>query len=89
MLVPELTLVGKPACHLCDEARAVVERVVGDLRAEGVEVAVAERSILDDAALDARWHDDIPVVLIGTALHDRWRIDAGRLREDLLAAAGA
>ena len=34
-----------------------------------------------------RWHDDIPVVLIGTALHDRWRVDAERLRTDLLAAA--
>lgn len=87
MLVPELTLIGKAGCHLCDDARAVVEQVVADLRAEGVEVALAERSIEDDADLDVRWHDDVPVVLIGTALHDRWRIDPARLREDLLAAA--
>lgn len=89
MLVPELVLIGKPGCHLCDEARAVVERVVGGLRDEGVEVALAERSILDDAELDARWHDDVPVVLIGNALHDRWRVDPDRLRQDLLAAADA
>lgn len=87
MLVPELTLIGKPGCHLCDEARAVVMQVVEGLQAEGTRVEVVERSILEDPGLDARWHDDIPVVLIGTALHDRWRVDAARLREDLLAAA--
>lgn len=89
MLVPELTLIGKPGCHLCDEARTVVEQVVGDLAEDGVQVLLAERSIADDPELDVRWHDDVPVVLIGTALHDRWRIDPARLREDLLAAAGA
>lgn len=89
MLTPSLTLIGKPGCHLCDEARAVVSGVVEDLAAHGVPVDVQERSILDDADLDVRWHDDIPVVLIGTALHDRWRVDPARLREDLLAAADA
>ena len=89
MLTPSVTLIGKPDCHLCDEAREVVEQVVGGLAADGVPVEVQERSILDDADLDARWHDDIPVVLIGTALHDRWRVDADRLRIDLLAAADA
>jgi hypothetical protein len=88
MLSPSLTLIGKPGCHLCDEAREVVAQVVGSLAVDGVAVEVQERSILDDADLDARWHDDIPVVLVGTALHDRWRVDAERLRADLLAAAG-
>ncbi|WP_375405161.1 glutaredoxin family protein [uncultured Amnibacterium sp.] len=88
MLIPSLTLIGKPGCHLCDEAREAVARVVGELEADGVAVSVVERSILDDADLDVRWHDDIPVVLIGTALHDRWHVDADRLRLDLLAAAG-
>ena len=88
MIVPSLTLVGKSGCHLCDEARAVVTGVVAGLAADGVAVHVDERSILEEPDLDARWHDDIPVVLIGTALHDRWRIDAARLRADLLAASG-
>lgn len=87
MLTPSVTLIGKPGCHLCDEAREVVAQVVGDLAADGVTVAVEEHSILDDADLDVRWHDDIPVVLIGTALHDRWHVDPARLRADLLAAA--
>ena len=87
MLTPSVTLIGKPGCHLCDEAREVVADVVGGLAADGVPVDLEERSILDDADLDVRWHDDIPVVLIGTALHDRWHVDAERLRTDLLAAA--
>ena len=87
VLTPSLTLIGKPGCHLCDEAREVVAQVVGGLEADGVTVAVEELSILDDADLDVRWHDDIPVVLIGTALHDRWHVDAEQLRTDLLAAA--
>jgi hypothetical protein len=89
VLTPSLTLIGKPGCHLCDEARAVVASVVSGLADEGVPVDVEERSILDDADLDVRWHDDIPVVLIGNALHDRWHVDAERLRTDLLAAADA
>lgn len=87
MLEPVVTLIGKPDCHLCAEARDVVAGVVAGLAEEGVPVRFEERSILDEPDLSARWHDDIPVVLIGTALHDRWRIDGARLREDLLAAA--
>lgn len=89
MLVPELTLIGKAGCHLCDEAREVVGRVVAGLEADGVRIAMRERSILDEPELDVRWHDDIPVVLLGTALHDRWQVDPDRLRADLLAAADA
>lgn len=88
MLTPTLTLIGKPDCHLCEEAREVVAQVVQGLAADGVPVSVEERSILDEPDLDVRWHDDIPVVLIGSALHDRWHIDPLRLRADLLAATG-
>ena len=40
---PRITLVSKPGCHLCDEARAVIERVAADLG-----VGWVERSIEDD-----------------------------------------
>ena len=39
-----LTLIGKPGCHLCDDARAVIDAVL----AERPHVRVDERSILDD-----------------------------------------
>ena len=83
-----LTLLGKPGCHLCNEARLVVDRVAAELAADGRPVQVVERSILDDPELERRFHDDIPVVLIDGTVHGRWRVDADRLRADLLAAAG-
>lgn len=73
-----VTLVGKPGCHLCDEARAVIERVTGDLG-----VPWEELSILDDAALYDRYWEQVPVTLVDGQQHDFWRVDEGRLRRAL------
>ncbi|WP_206447497.1 glutaredoxin family protein [Agrococcus sp. KRD186] len=73
----EITLIGKPGCHLCDEARPIVERVVAGF--EGV--TMTEVSILDDAALEERWADDIPVVLIDGRPHSSWRVDPEKLTD--------
>lgn len=81
----EITLIAKPGCHLCDEARPVVEQVVSGF--EGV--TLREVSILDDPALEARWADDIPVVLVDGRPHSSWRVDpvklADRIRQRLSA----
>jgi hypothetical protein len=84
-----ITLVGKPGCHLCDDAREVVGAVVGELaeRADAPRIEVEERSILDDAALHERFVEEIPVVLINDRVHNYWRIDPARLRSALLALA--
>jgi glutaredoxin len=82
-----LTLLGKPGCHLCDDAKVVVDRVVAELAADGRPVQVVERSILDDPELERRFHDDIPVVLIDGRVHGRWRFDAERLRAAVLESA--
>ena len=84
MVDVELTLVGKPGCHLCDDARTVVEQVVADLGAEA-SVAVSEVSILDDPELHERFVEEIPVVLIDGRVHTFWRVDPARLRRALLA----
>ena len=73
----EITLITKPGCHLCDDARPVVERVVAGF--DGV--TLTERSILDDAELEARYSDDIPVVLIDGRQHSAWRVDPAKLTE--------
>jgi glutaredoxin len=87
LLVPgvRVTLLSKPGCHLCDDARRVVTAVVAELGAEA-SVAVEEKSILDDPALNARYWDEIPVVLINDEVHNIWRIDPVRLRAALVAA---
>jgi len=81
-----LTLVGKPGCHLCDDARAVVQQVVADLENEDAAPAVSltEVSILDDAELHERFVEEIPVLLIDGRVHNYWRIDPVRLRRALL-----
>lgn len=80
----ELTLLTKPGCHLCDDAREVVAQVVDDLGA-APSVMVTERSILDDPALAATYSEEIPVVLIDGRVHSNWRVDPGRLRTALTA----
>jgi glutaredoxin len=74
-----LTLIGKPDCHLCEDALTVVEGVLADYPA----VALEQRSILDDAALLEKYHDEIPVVLIDGRVHNMWRVNEARLRTAL------
>jgi len=75
---PRVTLIGKPGCHLCDDAREVVARVAAETG-----TGWQELSILDDAALAERYWEQIPVVLVDGEQHDYWRVDADRLRKAL------
>ena len=77
---PRITLIGKPGCHLCDEAREVVAAVAAE-----VGVGWEERSILDDPALEERYAEQIPVTLVDGRPHDFWRVSADRLRAALSA----
>ena len=89
MPVIALTLLTKPGCHLCDDARAVVDRVVSEVRGERVmetsnpEITVTELSILDDPDLTERYAEEIPVLLIDGVVHNIWRIEPERLRAAL------
>jgi hypothetical protein len=75
-----VTLVTKPGCHLCDEARPIVLEVVDSL--DGAEFV--EKSILDDTDLYEQFVEEIPVVLINNRVHNIWRVDADRLRAAIL-----
>jgi hypothetical protein len=78
MPAPRIVLIGKPGCHLCDDAREVISRVAGELG-----VGWTERSILDDADLRERFWEQIPVKLVDGRQHDFWRVDEARLRTAL------
>jgi len=78
-----LTLIGKPGCHLCDDARAIVARVLADYDPDAVSPEIAELSILDDPALHERYVEEIPVLLIDGTVHTYWRVDADRLKTAL------
>jgi glutaredoxin len=73
-----ITLVGKPGCHLCDDARAVVSRVADELG-----VTWEEWSISDDPALAEEYWEQIPVTFVDGRQHDYWRVDEARLRATL------
>lgn len=75
-----VTLIGKPGCHLCDDARAVVEQVAAETGA-----AVEERDITQDEELHRRYWEQIPVVLVDGEQHTFWRVDPARLRRALTA----
>ena len=55
--MPKITLYGKPGCHLCETARAVVERVRSDHEFELEEVDVTL-----DPLLHRRYGERIPVL---------------------------
>ncbi|MGV9315490.1 glutaredoxin family protein [Streptomyces sp. NPDC003691] len=70
-----VTLIGKPGCHLCDDARAVVQEVCAAVGARW-----EEKDISRDEALHREYWEQIPVVLVDGEQHTFWRVDAGRLR---------
>ncbi|MER7541153.1 glutaredoxin family protein [Streptomyces sp. NPDC097704] len=73
-----VTLIGKPGCHLCDDARAVIEAVCAETGASW-----EEKDITRDEGLHRAYWEQIPVVLIDGEQHTFWRVDAGRLRREL------
>ncbi|WP_328495705.1 glutaredoxin family protein [Streptomyces sp. NBC_00414] len=75
-----VTLIGKPDCHLCEDAQGVVEKVCGELG-----VPWEKKDITEDAELHKEYWEQIPVVLVDGAQHTFWRVDEGRLRRALTA----
>ena len=73
-----VTLVGKPGCHLCEDARQVVSAVCEETGASWV-----EKDITQDEALHKEYWEQIPVVLIDDEQHTFWRVDPARLRTAL------
>ena len=74
-----VVLIGKPRCHLCDDARVVIDQVCGDLG-----IPWAEKSILDDPDLADLYSEQIPVTLVDGEVHDFWRVDPERLKGALI-----
>ncbi|MDN5796453.1 MAG: glutaredoxin family protein [Intrasporangium sp.] len=73
-----ILLLGRPGCHLCDEARVVIERVATDLG-----VGWEERSIDENPQWRADYAEQIPVTFVDGRQHDFWRVDEARLRQAL------
>jgi glutaredoxin len=72
--VSALLLYSRPGCHLCDDARAVIERVGAPFE---------EIDIETDDALLAAYLERIPVVVLDGVELFEFFVDAGALREHL------
>jgi glutaredoxin len=76
--VPEIVLYGRPGCHLCNDARAVLERIRDELP-----FALVERDIEQDDALFKAYLERIPVIALdGEELFDFF-VDEAELRRRL------
>ena len=77
-----LTLLTKPSCHLCEEAKTVVDSAINKFKSEHSSenpIELTEVNILEDQALLEQYGEDIPVLQINGATHAYWRIDSERL----------
>jgi glutaredoxin len=73
-----VTLLSRPGCHLCDDAREVISRVTADL-----DVAWEERDITQSEDDLREYWEQIPVTLVDGVKHDFWRVSEDRLRAAL------
>ena len=78
MTTPRVTLISRPGCHLCDEARTVIATIT-----EEVGESFEEVDVRSDPALLDRYAEMIPVTLVDGRQHDYWRVSPDRLRKVL------
>lgn len=75
-----VVLLGRAGCHLCDDARLVVQEVCARLGATW-----EERDVDADPAL-SRYGELVPVVLVDDVQVGFWRIEPQRLERALEGA---
>jgi glutaredoxin len=75
---PRVTLYGKPGCHLCEDAQAIVAAVCAELGVEWTEIDITQ-----DPELFREYGEQIPVTLVDGRQHDFWRVDPVRLKRAL------
>jgi hypothetical protein len=77
---PEITLYGKPDCHLCDDAEEIVRRL-------SVQIGVTYRkvSILDSPDLFERYRYRIPVIEVRDGPTLDWPVTLEQIQTAVLA----
>lgn len=75
-----MTIYSRPACHLCDEAKAVIEEVRGQ-----ADFDLAEVNIDSDRELQRLYGKEIPVVTINGRKAFKYFVDAEEFLKKLRA----
>jgi len=78
-----LTIYSRPGCHLCDEMKAVIQRV-----AARVPIELETVDVSTNADLDARYGQEIPVLLIDGRKAAKYRLTERELEERLARKSG-
>ncbi|MFG2110272.1 glutaredoxin family protein [Micromonospora sp. AP08] len=73
-----LTLITRPGCHLCEDAKAALDRVVAVTGDRWI-----EKDVTGDLELEREYGDRLPVVLLDGREHGYWRVEEERLLRDL------
>ncbi|MFD6950748.1 glutaredoxin [Nocardiopsis sp. TSRI0078] len=74
-----VVMLGKPGCHLCEEAWSVIERVTDEL---GADRGQEQLDGVGEADREEYW-DKVPVTFVDGRRHDFWRVSEDRLRAAL------
>lgn len=80
MSAPTVELMVRKDCHLCDLARAALERILPDY---GIVATITD--IDQDQELRAEFGDRVPVTLVNGSEHGYFDVDESRLRRSLQA----
>ncbi|WP_319460353.1 glutaredoxin family protein [Micromonospora sp. RTP1Z1] len=73
-----LTLITRAGCHLCEDAKAALDRVVAVTGDRWL-----EKDVTGDVELEREYGDRLPVVLLDGKEHGYWRVEEERLLRDL------
>jgi thiol-disulfide isomerase/thioredoxin len=79
------TIYSRPGCHLCDEMKAVVERVASSV------TPAATLDVIDissDPDLESRYGLEIPVLMVNGKRAAKYRVSEQELARMLNARAG-
>jgi glutaredoxin len=76
---PHVIVYSRPGCHLCDDAKSVIEQVKQE-----IDLTLEEVNIEHDLNLLQRYRFDIPIITINGVEAFRHRVEPSTLRETLL-----
>jgi glutaredoxin len=74
----QIEIYSRPGCHLCDDAKAVIEPF-----SSRYPIHLTVTNVDSDAALRSAYGNDIPVVMINGTEAFRHRVDAAALERKL------
>jgi glutaredoxin len=78
-----VTIYSRPGCHLCDDMKALVERV-----GASIPLTLTDVDISTDPELETRLGLEIPVLVIEGKKAAKYRISEEELRRVLIARSG-